>query len=320
MNARALALLFAAVTLAPASFSWADAEEEAKAQVVLVDFASIPAGALPAVPAQASAPTSAPAARVTDAPRKSAAGELKVEPVSVKPSLKRSTKRLHKKKKGGLPNRAVEIKPATASLGLLYTPAENVNEFDGDSPQRLSCGGRAEVAPLRWEKLTFEASGSARLEIDDLWFDPQSCSVWPGSTSVVTLKAIAWDKGVPWLFAMRSDSSVTFVMPRSNDMSAETMVGAPLTVRGGFTRVTMPIGRWGSASLLAELPSLSIDPPSKTGPPSKSGAKAPDGKDRPDPRPVELGVELVQTMAEKYPTLLVRTREPAAVALNSRFE
>jgi hypothetical protein len=85
----------------------------------------------------------------------------------------------------------------------------------------------------------------------------------------------------------------------------------------------MPIGRWGSGSLLAELPSLSIDLPSKT------GARVPGGNDRPDhdpgksstgEKPVELGVELVQTMAEKYPTLLVRTREPAAVASSSRFE
>jgi len=140
MNARALAFLFAAATLAPAPLSWADADDEPKPQVVLVDFGSIPAGTLPSFPAQASAPTSAPAARVT---------ELKVEPVNAKPSLKRSKKRLHKKKKGGTPTRAVEIKPASPSLALLYPPAENVNEFDGDSPQRMSCGGRAEASPLR---------------------------------------------------------------------------------------------------------------------------------------------------------------------------
>jgi hypothetical protein len=308
MNARVTRFLvvLGLATLAPAALA-DETPEPGPPQVVLVDFASIPLGTVPPTPAATTAPASAPKIRVLD---------LKVEPVVEKPLPKPSKKRLHKKKGArAKPPHVVEIKPVAPGLGVLYVPPDdNVGEFEGEK-QRMACDGRSDPTPLRWEKLSFLPDGSAQLRIDDLWFDPRSCSLWPGSTSVAVLKPIAFDQGKPWLFAVRDAGAVTFVMPPSNEMTTETMVGAPLTIRGGFTRVTMPMGRWGSGSMLAALPALKIDVPA----PAKRGEKPPRTVENdPDQGPVELTVELVQTMAERYPTLLVRTRE--AVATNDSVD
>jgi hypothetical protein len=292
MKTRALSLALGAALVASTSF--ADDEPEAKPpQVVLVDYASIPAGTLPSAPAEGSAPKSAPKARVTD---------LKLDPVTDDGSNKRARKHVSKKHKKAVrpkAERTVEIHPSAPSLGLLYVPGDDSGEIDGDPVQRRVCGNQGDPEALRWEKLSIANDGSARLQIDDVWFDSKSCSLWPGASSSVALQPIAYSDGKPWLYATRGESSVTFVMPRSNDMAAQTMVGTPLTIRGGFTRITMPVGRWGSASMLAALPTLRLDPSSDDG----------------DGPPTELSVELVQTMSERFPTLLVRTRaavEPVA--------
>ncbi len=107
-------------------------------------------------------------------------------------------------------------------------------------------------------------------------------------------------------------------MPRSNEMAAEAMVGAPLTVRGAFTRVTLPLGRWGSGSLVASISSMTLEPPKKSKPGSKPSH--PSDGDESDQRSVEVSIELVQTMSETHPTLVVRTREPDAVASAQSFE
>jgi hypothetical protein len=81
------------------------------------------------------------------------------------------------------------------------------------------------------------------------------------------------------------------------------MVGAPVTVRGGFTRVTLAVGRWGSASFVATLPSLEL----KAHPaPAPREHAVRHEESVPLPPAVEVAVELVQTMAEKAPTLTVR--------------
>jgi hypothetical protein len=84
------------------------------------------------------------------------------------------------------------------------------------------------------------------------------------------------------------------VMPHTSELVSESMVGAPVSVRGEFTRITLPMGRWGSGAIVAQLESLSGTPASDSD------------------RPVEVGIELVQTMSEKAPTLLVRTHRASA--------
>jgi hypothetical protein len=85
-------------------------------------------------------------------------------------------------------------------------------------------------------------------------------------------------------------------MPRVTEINSEPMVGVPVAMRGAFTRISMPLGRWGSGSIVAQLESL-------RGTPAGDGAG-----------PVEVGIELLQTMSEKSPTLLVRTRRAPPTA------
>jgi hypothetical protein len=299
MRSRPLCLLLGVAFVASAAPSFADDEPEAKPQrVVSVDYASIPVGTLPPLPAETDTPKSAPKAHVTD---------LKLEPIDDKGSAKHPGKRPHKKSKKAKRPKAphmVEIRPAAPALGLLYTPTD-AGDVDGEAFQRMQCGNHGDAQPLRWERLTLGPDGTARLQIEDVWFDSKSCSLWPGSSSVTTLKPIAWEDGKPWLYAVRSDSGVTFVMPRSTETSVETMVGSPVSIRGEFTRVTLPLGRWGAGTFSAALPTLALSTP----PAEKPNARKPPPTDDGEKSPVELAVELVQTMAERYPTLLVRTRD-----------
>jgi hypothetical protein len=194
----------------------------------------------------------------------------------------------------------VEISPSEPEIGALYIPWQEATDFQGESAI-FNCYKGAPPSPLRWETLTVSPDGSARLNVKDLWLDGEHCLTAPASETQVALKAIGWVGAVPWLFAARDENTVTFLFPSADALTVDAMVGSPVTVRGGFTRVTLPVGRWGSASFVATLPSLEL-----------KAHPAPPPREHSVPRPesvppaVEVAVELVQTMAERTPTLTVR--------------
>jgi hypothetical protein len=275
-------------------------------RVVVVDVDTLPVGSVPALPADGDAPTRVPAFT-----------QLSTVNVDVVEQVQRSQKlrpppihglskvALRKKKRPGGPSKIVSVSPTNRTLDAFYFPSSDLLEHDGSSEQRLSCGDRESVTPLRWETLTTTPDGNAALEVRDLWFDAKTCAVGPGGTKTVPLRAVAWEDGRPWLFAMRGHTGVTLVMPRVNEVTSESMVGAPVSVRGDFTRITLPMGRWGSGTVVAQLDGLS------------TGAKTESAENGED-RPVEVGIELVQTMSEKAPTLLVRTRRAPAASSDAR--
>jgi hypothetical protein len=297
MNARAphaVAVGFAFALLAGPSA--ADNEPDAATtKVIVVDVESLPLSELPAVPAESDAPAGAPAWTETAAIAVTPAGEFSPSRRPRKPSPSVSKKSIIVSERTKTV-KLVQVAPASPSLDAIYAPSSDATHLEGQASQRLSCGERASILPMRWEALATTADGDARLTVHDLWFDAMACAVGPGPITTIPLKAIAWDGDKPWLYAMRSHNGVTLVMPRVNEVSSESMVGTPVAMRGAFTRISMPLGRWGSGSIVAQLDSL-------------AGAPAGDGTDR----PVEVGIELVQTMSEKAPTLLVRTRQ-ASVA------
>jgi hypothetical protein len=275
------------------------ADEEPPAQttsIIVVDVAALPEGEIPAPPAETDAPTGVPAWTQPPTISVTSAGELprrrggKLSAgVSNKSSLAKS--RVEKVK-------LVAIAPTSPSMDALYAPSADATDLEAQASQKLSCGQRESVLPMRWESLAPTNDG-ALLSVRDLWFDAKTCAIGPGPETTLPLQAIAWEGGRPWLYAMRSHGGVTLVLPRVSEISSESMVGAPVSVRGDFTRVTMPVGRWGSGSIVAQLDSLPGEP----------------SDDRVD-RPVEVGIELVQTMSEKAPTLLVRTRRANVTALD----
>ena len=295
MNARACHAVLLGVTFALAAGPSAadDEPEAATTKVVVVDIGALPEGEIPSPPAETEAPTGVPAWTQPASIIVTPAGELS--------RSRRRKPTPHVSKKSIAPPvrtekvRLVAIAPASPSVDALYAPSAEATELEGQSTQKLPCGARESVLPMRWESLAKTEDGDARLSVHDLWFDAKTCAIGPGPEKTLPLKAIAWENGKPWLYAMRGRDGVTLVMPRMNDVNSESMVGAPVSMRGDFTRVTMPIGRWGSGSIVAQLDAF-------------PGESSENGGDR----PIEVGIEIVQTMSERAPTLLVRTKRAAA--------
>jgi len=277
-------------------------ENPGRAVLVAVDVDSILRGSVPPPLREADAPASA---SQTTAPAEDASPPgLTLKKTSSSRKRKPSLAGLHAKK---IQKNVAELTPSKPELAALYQPTPDAVEFGGES-LGFVCGRDYPRVPMRWETLTVEHDGQAQLEIKDLWLDASHCSVNSVSSARVTFKAIAWAGAEPWLFAMRDENSITFLMPRAEDVSAEAMAGAPLTVRGGFTRVTLPMGRWGSSSLVASLPSLALNLPAET---RQAGQTRVASEPPTSGLPVEVAIELVQTMAEKSATLLIRRSVPA---------
>jgi hypothetical protein len=311
---RASAAAFACVLVGLASPRAAHAVEETPERVppllVAIDFAAIPNGALPAAPHAGDAPPSALAnERVSG---------VKLQKIRKAPRKKRLPPGLLAKMGK---TELVELAPDHPEIAAMYVPAQEGAEFEGESVSRMACRRQDPPSPVRWETLSVGPNGNAKLEVKDLWFFADSCSVGLGSTTQVAFKAVAWENGHPWLFAMRDEKSVTFVMPRANDVSADAMVGTPLTIRGGFTRVSLPVGRWGSSSFVAHLATLALKPPAL---PVKSKGKGhaveAESEETTSDTRVEIAVELVQTMSETSPTLLVRRDQPDTSATEAATE
>ena len=274
-------------------------------ELLAVDFDSIPTGVLPPMPSADGAPP--PVAE-------DLADGLSLEKVKLPPPRKRpKLRKAGRKVPPGLAAKtiksdAVKVMPDHAEIGALYVPDAAGTEFSGESVSPLMCQkDQAGTSPLRWETLSVSGD-SAEIDVKDLWFQGATCSVTAGTSARKAFGAIASHGSKPWLYAMHDDRSVTFLFPRATDVTVDAIVGAPVTVQGGFTRVTLPLGRWGATSFVAHLPSLDIDAP------APAPARQPKGqavRPRPQPPqpstdPVEIGVELVQTMSEKNPTLLIR--------------
>jgi hypothetical protein len=276
-----------------------EAPEPVPPVLVSIDFDAIPSGALPPTPHAGDAPPSAAKERVSG---------VKLQKIPNAPRKKKLLPGLLAKMGK---RELVELAPDHPEIAAMYAPAPEGAEFEGESVSRMACRRQDPPSPVRWETLSVGPDGNAKLEVKDLWFFADSCSVGLGSTAQVAFKAIAWEGGRPWLFAMRDEKTVTFVMPRANDVSADAMVGTPLTIRGGFTRVSLPIGRWGASSFVAHLVTMELKPPAlPVKAKGKGHAVETESDQTTNDAPVEIAVELVQTMSEAFPTLLVRRDQP----------
>lgn len=298
---RTLSIALVAAVLGYGALAAADPAEQAQEPprnvIVSIDLDTIPNGTVPPPPRQEDAvasPGSTPLAK-----------GLLTQKVKQVQSKKRAVG-LHAKM-GKL--EILELSPAKPELGALYVPWQDGTDFQGESVSVYACHRQDAPNPVRWETLTVKPDGNAQLEIKDLWVEPRTCTVELAGSSQVVLKPIAWNGAKPWLFAVRDEKTVTFLFARSDDLSADAMIGTPFTVRAGFTRVTLPVGRWGSSTLTAILPSLELELPAKPDPNPKSVVA------KPYTPPTEIALELVQTMSEKAPTLLVRYSKPEATSI-----
>lgn len=275
---------------------------------VSVDFDAIPRGTLPPMPSGDAPPTtldSEPEAQGLSLQK------VKLPPAHRKPHAK------NRKMANGLAAKmlktdVVEVMPDHPELGAMYASDPQSTDFNGEAVSPLTCKTDQPASPVRWETLTVEGD-TANLDIKDMWFQSMACSVTAGATTRVSLGVVARDGDKPWLYAVRDDRTVTFLFPRASDVTADAAVGTPVTVRGGFTRVTLPLGRWGSTMFVAHVPSLAFELPAPAVPAAAKppkGAKGQAVRPKPVPTsdadPVEIAVELVQTMSETSPTILLR--------------
>jgi hypothetical protein len=311
---RARSAIAAVLALGLGALAWpARAEDRADAPapagpaqlgaLVSIDFDAIPRGTLPPMPS-------------SDAPPDTSRSELEagLSLQKVKAPIRKKPHPRKRKLADGLAAKqlkadVVEVMPDHPELGAMYVPDLQSSDFNGESVSPLTCKTDQPVSPLRWETLAVDGD-AANLDVKDLWFQSMACAVTAGATTRVSLGALARDGDKPWLYGVRDDRTVTFVFPRATDVTADAAVGVAFTVRGGFTRVTLPLGRWGSTTFVAHLPSLAFE---QAAPAAPAPAKRPKGqaaRPKPEPTPtadpVEIAVEVVQTMSEASPTVLVR--------------
>jgi hypothetical protein len=291
------AALIALVPLLAARFSAAEgapsdaASRGPTTEVAVVDVDTLPRAELPTLPTEKDTPVGAAAWAKSTA--------LSVRLVEKTPVVGRTEPRtghlpmLSRKKKAAERTQIVELEPTAPSMDAIYASSPDATEIEASPALRMPCGQHESIAPLRWETLASPEGADVRLEVRDLFFDTKSCAVALGQVATLPLRAVAFAEGKPWLYAMRSRAGITLVMPRASELHSESMVGTAVSLRGAFTRITLPIGRWGSASVVAELDTLSFGPNDLA-------------TDDQDDRSVEVGIELVQTMSERSPTLLVR--------------
>ena len=302
-----LALGFGGALASPArAEDAADAPAPAPAApvVVSVDFDAIPRGTLPPVPS-----ADAPPGTLDSEPE---AGGPALQKVKQTP-MRRKPHPVKRKMANGLAAKrvktdVVEVSPDHAEVEVMYVPDPQSSDFNGESVSPLTCKTDQAASPLRWETLAVEGD-VANIDVKDLWFQSMACAVTAGAATRVSLAAVARDGDRPWLYAVRDERTVTFLFSRATDVTTDAAVGVPVTVRGGFTRVTLPLGRWGSTTFVAHLPSLAFEQPTPAvaaAKPSRGHAVRPKPEPAPSADPVEIAVELVQTMSEASPTILAR--------------
>lgn len=173
--------------------------------------------------------------------------------------------------------------------------------FENLSVPIVRCGEEQGIVPIRWERLSLDEHRAATLEIDDGWFDKKTCQFAPTAHAAVHPKVLASRANVPVLLGMRSDDALTFFLPPDARALAEASFGHVTVVRSLGWRFTLPFGRGGSAALVTPIAPGSLQTWLAGMMPSAAfvgGSKV--------PSEFVLGVDVVESVSEARPTVLVR--------------
>jgi hypothetical protein len=158
------------------------------------------------------------------------------------------------------------------------------------------------VVALRWERLQL-AGNQISLDINDGWFDGRDCKIYQQKTTSIPLKPALIYDGLPVMFASRSESSLVLHFPPAarvvSDVDGAT---ATPTSGGSLWTLVVPLRKGQTASVLAEMDLRTVDLWSQALQ-GRAAAKAATSS----PRPLQIGIEVLQTVKDKEPTILVRT-------------
>jgi hypothetical protein len=207
---------------------------------------------------------------------------------------------------------SIEIRPQGAGAHTLSWVAHGTT---GGSAGLLSasCAKGAAVVGLRWETFRIGPDGKGALEVRDGWFDGGTCTASMVRRTTVRVASIAQERGLPLLFAVRGQQSLTLMLPPGANVAVTDVGNAARGVKGPVERITLPLARGSSASLAATLREVSVTAWLKqvAGGDSSTPTPSPEGA-----REISLGIDAVQAVGEKSPTILLSTQSvgPAEMA------
>jgi hypothetical protein len=200
---------------------------------------------------------------------------------------------------------AVQIKPQSEGFGMLSWVSHGSAAWGATPSLETTCEKGGKVSGWRWETFRLEEDGKAALEIRDGWFDPDNCSLSVVRRTKLHPKELASERGMPLVFAVRGAQSLTLMLAPGASIAVADLVDAARDVKGAVERITVPIQRGASAAVavtLAEQP-LAAWLAAATGNAAPVTGQA-NGE-------ISLGVDAVQGVGEKSPTILLQTQAVA---------
>lgn len=159
---------------------------------------------------------------------------------------------------------------------------------------------------LRWERFILDANDNPSLEVNDGWFDPRTCKPHLEKRTSIQLKTVLQRDGKPLAFASRSEDEMTLYFPPETSIAADNgaaIAGSvPLVTRGALWRVTIPVRKGLATGALAEIRSNQI--PTWL---AQARGKVPEAPKAYEPyRAQQVGVDVIQTVSDAAPTILLR--------------
>jgi hypothetical protein len=198
-------------------------------------------------------------------------------------------------------NRRIE---ASTGLPTSITLASN------SSPQEriavaCSSNNSGVASPLRWETFSLRPDGVALWAVHDGWFDPVGCRLVEQRQVVAQPRALALLADQPVAFAIRTPEGLVILYPFMDNLLGDAMTGPVKTSRGTISRVTLPLARGASATVvsthnLARTASWLAAAEGK----ASGGVSLGQGT-------LTLRIEVTQTVSEDSPTLLLNLRSVA---------
>lgn len=143
--------------------------------------------------------------------------------------------------------------------------------------------------------------GELTLDIDDGWFDPSNCSLSIERRTTLHPVVVQADHGLPLAFALRSDAALTLFFTPSTNVAADAS-GELGQGNGALRRVTVPLERGGSASVLASVSAVRLAEWRLRA----MGQEVPQRGSSGDVA-LTLGLDAVQTVRDAAPSITVRS-------------
>jgi hypothetical protein len=157
--------------------------------------------------------------------------------------------------------------------------------------------------PLRWETLRGDEAGAPLWQVNDGWYDEQSCQVSVEHRTTLRPAVLAQQGSRPTVLAAREGDTVTFLLAPTRSLLTHDLAGSLRTTQGPFTRVSVPVGPGQAATIVA-----SFLPHSLASWWRRPGAIASPlvNLNPPEPNLLEVRVDLSQAVAEEEPTLAIK--------------